>query len=249
MNQSTAYLASHEPAAIRKRLQEQKKHSYLGDAILGGIDGCVTTFAIVTGAVGAGFSSLVIVVLGIANLLADGFSMAVSNYQSTRSEHEILEKSRLTEVQQIEQYPDGEREEIRQIFAGKGFSGDVLEKIVAVITHDKKLWVNTMLTEELGLRLDAPSPFKAAFATFLAFLLVGFVPLMPFLLAVLQSNQALTASILATSLAFLGIGMAKGKILDTGVMRSGIQTLLMGGTAAGISYAVGYLLQAWFGVG
>src|SRR3712207_5732700 len=72
--------AKHRPKVVQRRLAERRRPSYLGDAILGGIDGCVTTFAVVSGAVGAGFSSVVIIVLGVANLLADGFSMAVSNY-------------------------------------------------------------------------------------------------------------------------------------------------------------------------
>ena len=234
----------HNPEAIRVRLAEQKKHSYLGDAVLGGIDGCVTTFAIVTGAIGAGFSSLVIIVLGVANLLADGFSMAVSNYQSTKSEHELLEQARLSEERHIELYPEGEREEIRQIFAQKGFSGTILEEIVNVITADKTLWIDTMLREELGLRVEAPNPMRAAFATFFAFLAVGLIPLLPFLVLANTPDYTFMASILATSLAFLGVGMIKGKILQLSMLRSGFETLLVGGAAAGISFLVGYVLHS-----
>ena len=129
----------HSPEAIRIRLAELRKHSYLGDAILGGIDGCVVTFAVVAGTVGGGFPNIVAIVLGFANLLADGFSMAVSNYQNTKSQRELVEEARRTEEHHIEQIPIGEQEEIRQIFAGKGFEGEVLEKIVEVITQDRRL--------------------------------------------------------------------------------------------------------------
>ena len=118
-----------------------------------------------------------IVVLGFANLLADGFSMAVSNYQGTKSQRQQVEEARRGEERQIEEIPEGEREEVRQIFAAKGFSGDTLEKVVDVITNDRGLWVDTMLAEELGLEVQGPDPRRAALATFVAFILVGLVPL------------------------------------------------------------------------
>src|SRR5262245_16157302 len=142
---------SHHPDAIRRRLAADVRHSYLGDAILGGIDGCVTTFAVVSAAVGGGFSSLVVIVLGLANLLADGFSMAVGNYQAKRTQAEAIEQARRSERHHIERVPEGEREEIRQIFGSKGFEGDTLEKVVEVITRNRDVWIDTMLKEEIGL--------------------------------------------------------------------------------------------------
>jgi VIT1/CCC1 family predicted Fe2+/Mn2+ transporter len=169
----------HSPEAIRGRLAGLRQHSYLGDAILGGIDGCVTTFAVVAGTVGGGFPNIVAIVLGFANLLADGFSMAVSNYQNTKSQRDLVEEARRTEEQHIEHIPKGEQEEIRQIFASKGFEGVILEKIVEVITQDRRLWVDTMLTEELGLQIEGPRPVRAALVTFGAFFAVGIIPLLP----------------------------------------------------------------------
>ena len=236
-------IADHRPEAISKRLDESNKHSYLGDAVLGGIDGCVTTFAIVTGAIGAGFSSVVVIILGVANLIADGFSMAVSNYQGTKSERDLVEKARKTEESHIALYPKGEREEIRQLFERKGFSGETLDKIVEVITGDKKLWVDTMLTEELGLQIEGPSPMRAAFSTFIAFLLVGFIPIAPFLFGALSSSQTFLASAIATSLAFWGIGTVKGHMLDLSPIRSGFETWLAGSAAAALSYLVGAWLR------
>jgi VIT1/CCC1 family predicted Fe2+/Mn2+ transporter len=224
------------------------RHSYIGDAVLGGIDGCVTTFAVVAGVFGGGFSSVVAIVLGFANLLADGFSMAVSNYQGTKSQREFVEEMRLTEERHIEQVPEGEREEIRQIFARKGFTGDTLEKIVGVITQDRQLWVDTMLSEELGLQTDGPSPLRAALVTFAAFFTIGVLPLIPFLIPKLTPFQTFVMSAVLTALAFFGIGSVKGLVLGRSPVRSGLETLLVGGTAAALAYGVGAWLRLTFGI-
>lgn len=214
---------------------------------MGGIDGCVTTFAVVAGAVGGGFSGLVVIVLGFANLLADGFSMAVSNYQGTKSQREQVEQARNAEERHIEELPGGEREEIRQIFANKGFSGTTLERVVEVITNDRRLWVDTMLTEELGLEIEGRNPLRAALATFAAFITVGLVPLIPFVLSDLSLDTRFLASAVATGVAFFGVGTVKGLVLGYRTLRSGIETLLTGGGAALLAYAVGFWLRSMFG--
>ena len=126
--------AEHTPTAIAERLQASTAHSYLRDFVFGAIDGTVTTFAVVAGTAGAGLPRGVAIILGIANLAADGFSMAVGNYLSTKVERQLIDKARRHEERHIAEVPEGEREEVRQIFAAKGFSGGVLEEIVRVIT-------------------------------------------------------------------------------------------------------------------
>lgn len=238
----------HRPERIQARLNELRQHNYVGDAVLGGMDGCVTTFAVVAGAVGGGFPAAVAIVLGFANLLADGFSMAVSNYQGTKSQREYVEQARHSEERHIEQIPEGEREEIRQIFIRKGFTGDTLAQIVDVITHNRRLWVDTMLTEELGLQIDGPQPWRAAAATFVAFCLVGLIPLLPLLIPGLALERAFVISAGVTGLAFLGIGMAKGFFLNRSIWRSGVETLVVGGMAAALAYMVGAWLRTTFGI-
>ena len=187
------------------------------------------------------------IVLGFANLLADGLSMAVSNYQGTKSQREQVDQARRNEEHHIEQIPEGEREEVRQIFARKGFEGGVLEKIVEVITQDRQLWIRTMLTEELGLQIEGPHPMRAALATFGAFLLVGLIPLIPFLIPGLTLDHTFVASALATAFAFFGVGLVKGLVLDRSPFRSGLETLLTGGAAAMLAYLVGAWLRQAFG--
>jgi VIT1/CCC1 family predicted Fe2+/Mn2+ transporter len=239
--------ADHHPEAIRTRLDSDYVHSYLGDAVLGAMDGCVTTFAVVAGAVGAGFPGFVAIIMGMANLVADGFSMAVGNYQATKSQRELVDKARAMEERHIEEIPDGEREEIRQIFALKGFEGEVLEQIVQVITSDRSLWVETMLREELGLQVEGANPLRAAVATFVAFLAVGFLPLLPFLIRPLGPQLAFGLSSFVTALAFFGVGVLKGRETDRSQVKSGLETLLTGGAAAVLSYVVASLLQGVFG--
>jgi VIT1/CCC1 family predicted Fe2+/Mn2+ transporter len=240
--------AEHQPEAIRLRLAAKKGHRYLGDAIFGAVDGSVTTFAVVAGAVGAQLSGGVVIVLGVANLVADGFSMAVSNYLGTKSEHEYVEKARNTERHHIRDVPEGEREEIRQIFAKKGFTDDVLDKIVETITRNHPLWVETMLQEEHGLQTNGRHPMRAALATFVAFATFGLIPLLPFLIPQLGGPQRFTMSCVLTALAFAGVGLLKANLLERPLVRSGLETLLTGGGAAALAYVIGAWLRSAFGV-
>jgi VIT1/CCC1 family predicted Fe2+/Mn2+ transporter len=238
--------ASHTPAAIRARLRAGPHSSYLRDFVFGGIDGAVTTFAVVSGVAGAGLSSGVVVILGVANLVGDGFSMAAGNFLGTRAEGQLREQARRNEERHIAQIPEGEREEIRQIFAAQGFSGADLERAVEVITSDRRRWVDTMLKEEYGLPLTGPSPLRAAATTFAAFLLVGLLPLVPFLLALLfrlPIPAPYVWSAALTGAAFFAVGAAKSRFVDEPWLKAGVQTVLVGGLAAALSYLCGMLLS------
>jgi len=241
---AAALAAMHTQEAIEDRIKSTSQHSYLGDFVLGAVDGTVTTFAIVAGVAGAGLSTSVAIVLGLANVVADGFSMAVSNYLKSRADRQVVERIRSMEEMHIDEMPDAEREEIRQIFAGKGFDGEVLEEIVMVITRDRKRWVDTMLVEEWGLQLETPSPMRAALATFAAFLLAGLVPLLPLCLgAWFAASQLFLASAVLAALTFFLIGVARGRITDRSLILTGIETLLIGGLAAISAFVIGALLR------
>jgi vacuolar iron transporter family protein len=234
----------HTREAIAQRLARATSHSYVGDFILGAVDGAVTTFAIVAGAAGAGLTNGVVLVLGLANVLADGFSMAAGNFLRARSDLQMLERFRRIEEAHIDHIPEGEREEIRQIYKAKGFGGETLEQIVRVITEDRKQWVNTMLTEEWGLQLQPPTPWRAGVATMAAFLLAGLIPLVPtFVWFGSQANETFVASSLLTCVTFFVIGLLRGRVVNHRPWAAGIETLFIGGSAAALAYIVGRMLE------
>jgi VIT1/CCC1 family predicted Fe2+/Mn2+ transporter len=230
----------HSPEAIRDRLAAGPRHNYLRDWVYGGIDGAVTTFAVVSGVVGAQLTPSVILVLGFANLLADGFSMASSNFLGTRSEHEDLERLRAVEYHHIEKYPEGEREEVRQIFREKGFEGEDLARVVDLITSDRRRWVETMLTEEYGLPREVRSPWTAALTTFAAFLTCGMIPLLPFITG---TPHAFWTAAALTGVVFFVIGSVKSRWSTTSWWSSGLSTLFIGSAAAALAFVVGLLLR------
>jgi VIT1/CCC1 family predicted Fe2+/Mn2+ transporter len=221
---------------VWRRLEASGGGQSLPDAILGGIDGCVTTFAVVSGAFGAGFPATVALVLGFANLLADGFSMAISNYEAIKAQREYVEGVRRHEHHHIDVIPDGEKEEIRQIFHAKGFVGETLERVVETICDDRELWVETMLREEHGLQTQGLNPMRSGLVTFIAFLAVGAMPLLPYAVPGLGGSTQFFVSLALAGLMFFLIGMGKSLVYRQPVFASGLRTLLMGGAAAGLAF-------------
>ncbi len=228
----------HTREGIRARLAGKLRRNYLRDWIYGGIDGTVTTFAIVAGVVGADLPGAVVLVLGLANLAADGFAMGAANYSATKAELDDYRRLLAVEHKHIALVPGGEREEIRQIFGAKGFSGAELERIVEVMTSDEDRWAKTMAVEEYGLSPVVKSPVWAALSTAAAFVLCGLVPLASYLLA-----QGLGPCVAATGLVFFSIGAVKSRWSLAGWARSGAETLLIGMSAAALAFCIGFGLR------
>ena len=236
---------SHTSKSIAQEHHETSG-SYVGDFVYGAIDGSVTTFAVVSGVAGAALGTNVVIILGLANLFGDGFSMAVGNYLSSKSNIEFIQRERKREEWEIENYPAGEIEEIRQIFKKKGFKGKLLEDAIKTITSDKKVWVQTMMADELKLSEEHISPLRKGAVTFASFILVGSIPILPFFLAMVSEtikSSVYQLSAVMTFFAFFFIGSAKTYVTKKNWLTSGLETLFIGGIAAIIAYTVGYLLR------
>lgn len=222
---------------------------YLAEFVYGGIDGSVTTFAVVAGSAGAGLDSSVIIILGFANLIADGFSMSVGSYLSNKSELENFEKHQRIEHWEVENLPEEEKEEVRRIFRDKGFEGELLDKVVDVITEDKERWVDVMMKEELEMIKQPKSPFAMGFVTFISFISVGLVPLLIYILDYFTAgsiDHLFRSSIIMTFLAFSGIGLLKSMVTQTGKLKSIGETLFLGAAAALLAYYTGNFLEKLF---
>jgi len=224
-----------------------KFQDYLGEFVYGGIDGSVTTFAVVAGAAGAPLESSVVIILGFANLFADGFAMSVGSYLSTKSVKENYQKHQKIEYWEVDNIPEKEKEEIRDIYRAKGFEGQILDEIVKTITADRDRWVDVMMKEELLMSEESKSPWAMGGVTFLSFLLFGFIPLLVFVLnyfGILEDSEDLFLySSVLTGLVFILIGYLKAIVNATKVLRSILETFLLGAAAAGLAYWVGDFLE------
>lgn len=234
----------HTPQAIAARLEHEPKAGYLREWVYGGIDGVVTTFAVVAGVAGADLPSSIILIIALAGLLGDGFSMAAGCYSGTKTEEDNYKRIHDFEHESTHTHPEGETEEIRQIFKNKGFEGKTLENVVRTIVDNRALWVETMLVEEYGLTKTDHNAWHAAFHTFIAFLVCGFMPIMPFVIDFIHSfPYAMEVSVSMAGITFFGIGALQSLWSHKAWWRHGTETFLIGTAAAAIAYGTGYALK------
>lgn len=222
-----------------------KYQKYLGEFVYGGIDGAVTTFAVVSGAVGAGLDNTVIIILGFANLLADGFAMSVGAYLSSKSVKDNYNKHKAIEYWEVENLPEQERKEVEAIYKGKGFEGDILKHVVDTITSDKDQWVDVMMKDELMMSEETKSPFMMGLVTYISFISIGLIPLLIYVwdfISTFPGNLFVWTSIF-TSIAFIFIGFLKTYVTETSKIKGILETLILGILAATVSYFVGDILE------
>lgn len=220
---------------------------YVGDAVFGATDGIVTTFAVVSGVVGAELPAGIILILGAVNLLADGLSMAVGNYLGTQSERDYHRLERERERWEIAHLPDEERDEVREIFSAKGVEGEDLDDLVRITTRYPKVWEDLMMTEELNISKDEGHPAKHGLATFVAFVIAGSVPLLApilgYLFPLVQAHS-FPITIALTLLALFAVGVARMRVTMRNWWASGLEIMALGGIAAAVAYGVGWSLSS-----
>ena len=219
---------------------------YIAEFVYGGIDGTITTFAVVAGAAGAELALPIVLILGFANLIADGFAMSVGSYFYAKAEHESYEKHRAIEYWEIENLREKEVEEIHEIYETKGFTGDLLKQVVDVITSDDEVWVDTMMKEELEMMKDDRPAWKRGLVTLMAFNLIGFIPLAAYVLAGFidaSASDLFVVSSISTAVALALIGALKGLVTEQSRIKGIIETVFLGGIAATIAFFVGDILE------
>lgn len=245
-NANTMEIPHDEPALHGSNSFLDKYQAYLGEFVYGGIDGSVTTFAVVAGSVGAGLDSAIIIILGFANLLADGFAMSVGAYLSKKSEQQNYEKHKKVEYWEVENLPETEREEVRDIYRQKGFEGELLEQVVDVITANKDRWVDVMMKEELEMLKEQKSPIAIGGVTYFAFVLIGLIPLIVYVWDYVSTfpGDLFLWSCILTSMAFITIGFFKTYVTQSSRWKGILETLILGGIAAAVSYFVGDILES-----
>ena len=219
---------------------------YIKSLIYGGLDGIITTFAVVAGVAGASLNIGVVLILGFANLIADGLSMAIGDYLSTKAENEYQQIERERETWEVENYPEGEKKEMIEIYISKGMNEEDANEIVEILSRNKETWINVMMAEELGIVETEESPIKNALVTFISFLIFGFVPLIAYVLSkfipAMESSTFIIACILTATTLFI-LGALKVKVTMKNWIKSGLEMLLVGGIAAIASFVIGKLLS------
>lgn len=240
-----ASIAAHTKQAAESHASTSGQ--YLKSSVYGGLDGIITTFAVVAGAAGATLGSGVVLILGFANLIADGLSMAIGDYLSTKSELEYAHAERRREQWEIDHFPEGEKMEMIELYMSKGVSQEDAHTMVEILSRHPKAWLDVMMVEELGIVESDESPLMNGLVTFLSFGIFGLVPLLVYVVARLVPavavNQFAVASV-TTGLTLFVLGALKTKVTRKHWLKSGLETLLVGGLAAVAAYAVGVGLRS-----
>lgn len=227
--------------AVHTLPEKQGAGAKLYDVILGGQDGVVNVLGIVLGVATATNDSRIVLISGLASTFAESLSMGAVAYTSAKAARDYYRSERMREEREIETMPEAEVQEIRDIYAKKGFKGQLLEKIVSKITSNKKMWIETMMAEELRMSPENHAyPLREAFLVGFASLVGSFVPLIPFFFATVKQS---TYFAVALSLAVLFVtGSVKAKITMGEWWKSGLEMSLIGIVAALAGYIIGYLL-------
>jgi vacuolar iron transporter family protein len=236
------------PPVHSETIHRLRRGRYLPDIVYGANDGIITTFAVVAGAAGASFSGGAIIVLGLANLLADGISMGLSNFLALRSKKDFDAEQRKKEEWEIEKFPDIERKEVREILERWGVPEAHMEPVIEGVTKDKKKWVDLMMIEELGIieEEDGP-PIMHGVMTFVAFLIAGAMPLLSYIFPVNGESQFLV-SIISTGTSLFVVGALRSLVTKRSWLRSGLEMLSVGALAAVAAYGVGYIVKTFLGI-
>ncbi|GGJ70226.1 VIT1/CCC1 transporter family protein [Deinococcus aquiradiocola] len=213
------------------------------DVVIGMSDGLTVPFALAAGLSGAVASGHVVLVAGIAEMAAGSIAMGLGGYLAARSEHESYVAERAREEREVEEKRDAEIDEVREVFARYGLSGEPLEAATRAIVSDRTAWVDFMMREELG--LEEPDPKRALRSAVTiggSYILGGVIPLAPYALS-LSVGRALLWSVVLTLVALFVFGALKGRFTGVPVWRSALQTTLVGAAASAVAFMIARLVS------
>lgn len=248
---------SEREAILEEHLEHEHQHSpfadYFKEVIYGGIDGIITTFAVVAGFSGAALSNetttqlsfAVVLLFGLANLFADGVSMGLGNFLSVRSDQDLYKQARQKEAGEVKNNSEFEYQETITILMQKGYNEADATTMADLYKKNEDYWIDFMMNHELEMpdnRED--NPVLTGLATFVSFLIFGSIPLLPFML--LDEASAAVAfeySVVGTFFALVALGLLKWRVVGTGLWKSLFEVVLVGGVAAVVAFFVGSLFE------
>jgi VIT1/CCC1 family predicted Fe2+/Mn2+ transporter len=217
--------------------------SWVRDVMLGLNDGLVASFAVTSGVAGAFVTGNAAMMAGLSEMLGGAVAMGLAAFISARSQIEFYQSEIEREREEIRRWPEREREEIGTIYRNKGFSGPLLDQIVAHITSDPARWSNVMMREELGFNEESfDSPLRSAVAVGLSYLSGAAVPVWAYVF--FEPGDALVVSAISTVAVLFAVGALKTIITSRSWWRSGLESMLVGIAAAGVTYVAGRMFAA-----
>ena len=241
----------HLPNFFIRRKDDGATHSEAGhipggravrDLVFGANDGLVAAFAVVSGVHGALVSTHIVLLAGMAELIGGTLAMGLGAFLAAKSEREYISSERAREEYEVVHFPAEEQREVRAIYEAKGFKGEALEVIVRQVTSDPTFWVDTMMSEELGLGgMPAAPPLRSGLITGFAYALGAFFPVLPYALP-LPVGAAFATSIGLTLIALFGAGATKTRLTGRPWLRSGLESLLIGALAGSATFLAGRLI-------
>lgn len=243
-------MSKHDDSLDTEEHSNSNDYNWIADFVYGGIDGAITTFAVVAGVEGASLAVPIIVILGFANLFGDGFSMSVGKYLSDKANLEQYEKIRQIEFRHLKEKTEHEIGEVRDIMKTYGFKGKDLERAVVIITSNPDGWVDLMMRNEFNMTNENVNPMKGALITFFSFVIVGFIPLIGYTFRAFvdfTDEQMFYVTAVTTLFALFLVGTVKSKFSMRNWFFCGLETALVGGVAATIAYMVGYFIKQLVG--
>ena len=222
-------------------------------AVFGANDGIITTFAVVAGVAGASLSPAIVLILGFANLLADGFSMGVGDFLGERSEHKYKRYQLSIEEWEIANIPQEERKELLGFFQDRGVGGKHAEELTQIIEKYPKLWSELGFIEEMGEFPELQKGvWKSGVVTFVGFVVAGFLPLIPYVLEAVNivnlGDAQFAFSAMSTAIALFTVGVLRTLVTKGRWWLNGLEVLLVGSIAAGAAYSIGSIVQTVFGI-